>query len=142
MGKNFKEVKNGNGTQLNISDETYISVGKNGTDIMIGHNGTCIAFDDIEQMLAAFDLKKASYYQGNPNEYKGYSLRESGDVKYLFKARPYDEAEYYTAQSQDKINWRIIRGGKKLMEKTCDFHTIVDIVDSLNSSIKPRMCHN
>lgn len=142
MSRNYKVVKNGNGTQLNISEESYISIGKNGNDIMIGCNGKCIAFDDFEKMFAAFDTKKASYYQENPNEYKGYFLRTSDSGKYLFKARPYDEAEYYTAKSSDGENWLVTKSGRELMERVCDFHTIVDIVDSLNASIKPRMCHN
>lgn len=78
----------------------------------------------------------------NSKEYKGYSLRESGNVKYLFKTRPYDEAKYFSARSVDGYNWVITKDGRRMSDRMCDFHTIVDIVESLNSSIKPCICHN
>ena len=35
MSNHYKEVRNGNGTNLTIGPSTYISIGKNGKDIMI-----------------------------------------------------------------------------------------------------------
>ena len=42
MGRNYKTVKNGRGTELVIGEGKYISVGLDGTDITIRGNGNVI----------------------------------------------------------------------------------------------------
>lgn len=76
MSRHYKEIKNGDGTSLAIdADNRYISIGKNGEDIMIGCNGKCIAFDSFEQMFNALSISKSTYYKdSNPEAAYVYEM--------------------------------------------------------------------
>lgn len=74
--------------------------------------------------------------------YKGYFLHSSKGVVYPFKARPYDEAEYYTATSKDGQSWNIQKGGRHIRVIVGDFYEVVDCLETLNVNIAPRICHN
>lgn len=75
--------------------------------------------------------------------YRGYRLSESNGKLYPFKARPYDDADYYYAVSQDGGNsWIVAHCGKRIKTVCCDFCGVVDTLEELNANIKPRMCHN
>lgn len=76
MSRYYKEIKNGDGTNLIIGpDSRYISIGKNGEDIMIGCNGKCIAFDSFEQMFDALSISKSTYYKdSNPETAYVYEM--------------------------------------------------------------------
>ena len=64
MSRHYKEIKNGDGTDIIIDPEKYISIGKNGEDIMIGCNGKVISFDTFEKMVNAMDVAKSAYHRG------------------------------------------------------------------------------
>lgn len=61
MGRNYKTVKNGIGTDLMIGEDRYISVGSDGTDITIRGNGKVLAFDDWTGLMNAISEDKAMY---------------------------------------------------------------------------------
>lgn len=63
MSRHYKSVKNGNGTELTISDGAYLMVGPNGTDIMLRGAGKVVAFDKWEDFVGAIDTKKATYFK-------------------------------------------------------------------------------
>lgn len=75
-------------------------------------------------------------------EYKGYILRESNSLKYPFKARPYDDADYYYAKSVDGVHWIIGYKGKCHMNMNGNFEDVVDLLERLNKNIKPKMSHD
>ena len=62
MSRHFKQINNGNGTDLTISPGKYISVGKDGTDIYIRGDDRVAAFNSWEDLIGAIDLKKAAWY--------------------------------------------------------------------------------
>lgn len=70
MSRHYKEVSNGNGTNLTIKtgglmDSAYISIGKDGKDVMLRGNAQVIGFDTWEDLIGAIDLSKASYRQSD-----------------------------------------------------------------------------
>lgn len=66
MSSHYKSINNGHGTELtiksNVNDSAYISIGPNGTDIMLRGKGKVIAFDNWSNLIDAIDISKASYY--------------------------------------------------------------------------------
>lgn len=62
MSRHYKNVKNGLGTDLIISDDKYISVGKDGADVTIRGNGIVAAFDTWEEFVNSIELSKATYF--------------------------------------------------------------------------------
>ena len=67
MSRNYKNVKNGKGTDLTIGPGAYISVGKNGEDVTIRGAGKVLAFDKWEDLIAAIDEQKSVYHnEDNP----------------------------------------------------------------------------
>lgn len=76
-------------------------------------------------------------------EYKHYKLRESNGRLYPFKARPYDDANYYYALSTDGGNtWIIAFDGKKHKTIIGDWKKAVDLLEELNANIKPKMIYD
>ena len=82
--------------------------------------------------------------------YKGYELHyypkceqyPTHDNKYTtFKARPYDDADYYWAYSYDKENWTIVFKGKVIQRLNGKFEDVVDVIEEQNKNIKPCMVH-
>lgn len=67
VARNYKSVKNGRGTTLEISPLQYISVGKDGMDVTIRGNGKVIAFDSWDDFVNAVDEKKAAYHVHDEN---------------------------------------------------------------------------
>lgn len=65
MSRHYKPVRNGNGTELTISENNYISIGPNGTDIMLRCGDEVLAFDSFEDMVASMDKEKCSYYKND-----------------------------------------------------------------------------
>ena len=61
MGRNYKTVMNGIGTDLMIGEDRYISVGSDGTDITIRGNGKVLAFDDWTAFINPVSEDKAVY---------------------------------------------------------------------------------
>lgn len=61
MGRHYKDVKNGRGTDLTVGPGKYISVGPGGTDITIRGNGIVVAFDKWEDLIESIDVGKAAY---------------------------------------------------------------------------------
>lgn len=83
--------------------------------------------------------------------YKGYKLNyypkceqyPMHDNRYsTFKARPYDDAEYYWAYTYDKEHWCVVYDGK-LIDKNFvgTFENVVDFIEERNKNIKPRIVH-
>ena len=81
---------------------------------------------------------------------KGYKLNHypkceqypTHDNRYqTFKARPYDDADYYWAYTYDKENWRVIFKGKLVKQFKGNFKEVVDFIEEKNQDIKPRMIH-
>ena len=83
-------------------------------------------------------------------KYKGYELNyypkceeyPTHDNRYqTFKARPYDEAEYYWAYSYDKENWIVVYNRKRVQKFVGTFEQVVDLIEEQNKTIKCRICH-
>lgn len=75
--------------------------------------------------------------------YRGYELHDRNDGKFqTSKARPYDDAEYYWALTNDKLHWNIIYKGKNRYEWAGTFEQIVDELENYNSKISARIIHN
>lgn len=71
--------------------------------------------------------------------YKGYELRNRKDEKFqTFKARPYDDAEYYWALTDDKLHWNIIYNGKNIIKLIGTFEQIVNELERYNSKISKK----
>ena len=66
MGSNYKIVRNGRGTSLEIGPESYASIGKGGRDVMVRGGGILLAFPSWEELLSAVNVEKASYYEQVP----------------------------------------------------------------------------
>ncbi len=65
----YKSIRNSKGTEVWIRKGRYLSIGKNGTDIMIRGNGIVVAFDDWDSFINAIDYTKAVYcYQEKMQE--------------------------------------------------------------------------
>lgn len=62
MSRHYKEIKNGKGTSLLISDDSYITVGPKETDIMLRGSGKVFAFDHWNDFIASIDPNKAVYF--------------------------------------------------------------------------------
>ena len=84
------------------------------------------------------------------DKYKGYELNyypkceeyPTHDNRYqTFKARPYDEAEYYWAYSYDKENWIVVYNRKIVQKFVGTFEQVVDLIEEHNKDIKCRICH-
>ncbi len=65
MGRHYKDVKNGRGTDLNIGPGKYISVGPGGTDITVRGNGKVLAFDNWKDFVDAIDQEKSAYHSSD-----------------------------------------------------------------------------
>ena len=74
--------------------------------------------------------------------YKKYELRFDGIEYYVFRPRPYDDADYYELKSKDKKKWQIYFKNKIVEEKDGTFEELVDYIEFLNLEIKSKMCHN
>lgn len=61
MSTNYKTVKNGNGTELIIDDNSYIKVGKDGEDVWIRCNGALVCFASLSDLISAIDISKAGF---------------------------------------------------------------------------------
>ena len=82
--------------------------------------------------------------------YKGYTLNyypkceqyPAHDNRYqTFKARPYDDADYYWAYTYDKENWKVILKGKMIKQFKGSFKEVVDFIEEKNKDIKSRIIH-
>ena len=75
---------------------------------------------------------------------RGYKLRFSNGYNgyQVTKPRPYDDAQYYWATSEDGVHWRIILGGKVQGEFKGEFADLVERLEELNAAIQPRMLHH
>lgn len=65
MSNHYKEVRNGNGTNLTIEPSAYISIGKDGKDIMIRCENEVIAFNSLNDLIVALDKDKSVYYRND-----------------------------------------------------------------------------
>lgn len=74
--------------------------------------------------------------------YKGYKLKNSNGMFHTYKARPYDEAEYYWAYSTNKVLWNVVYRGRRKAKLHGTFESVVDYLEVMNSGIKPEMQHN
>lgn len=61
MAAKYKEIKNGNGTNLTISEGRYITIGKDGKDVTIRGNDKVIYFTTWDDLVNAIDVSKAIY---------------------------------------------------------------------------------
>lgn len=77
--------------------------------------------------------------------YNGYELRyyPAHDNRYqTFKARPYDNAEYYWAYTYDKENWVVAYNCKVVVKKFVgSFENVIDFIEEKNKNIKERISH-
>ena len=83
--------------------------------------------------------------------YNGYELHyypkceryPNHDNRYsTFKARPYDDAEYYWAYTYDKKHWRIVYKGRYVNKDFVGtFEEVIDIIEEQNKNIKQKMIH-
>lgn len=83
-------------------------------------------------------------------DYKGYKLNyypkceqyPAHDNRYqTFKARPYDDSDYYWAYTYDKENWKVILKGKMIKQFKGSFKEVVDFIEEKNKDIKSRIIH-
>ena len=77
---------------------------------------------------------KYSWYQ---DIYDGKRPRYKMD-----KPRPYDDADYYYAQSFDKITWYLYFKGSKIGVETRGIENTNNALVSFNSDIQSKMVHN
>lgn len=61
MGRNYKTIRNGRGTELMIGEGKYISAGAGGTDITIRGDGKVLAFGEWNDLVNAINEDKAVY---------------------------------------------------------------------------------
>lgn len=82
--------------------------------------------------------------------YRGYKLNyypkckeyPMHDNRYqTFKARPYDDEDYYWAYSYDKEDWKIVFKGKAVKQFKGNFEQVVDFIEDKNKDIKPIIIH-
>lgn len=77
------------------------------------------------------------------SEYKGYCLKEANSNKVrTFKPRPYDDADYYWAITEDKWSWDVYRQGRMVAKCVGTFREVVESLEEYNSKIKPKTMHN
>lgn len=67
MSRHFKTITVGRGITLQFGkrenpDEKYISIGPDGSDVMLRGAGQVFGFDTWEQLVAALDPGKAAYF--------------------------------------------------------------------------------
>ena len=83
-------------------------------------------------------------------DYKGYQLNHypkceeypTHDNRYqTFKARPYDDADYYWAYTYDKKNWKVVFKRRIVERLSGTFEEVVDFIEDKNKGIKPKMIH-
>lgn len=76
-------------------------------------------------------------------EHKGYKLIFRRDGRFQTSiSRPYDDADYYWALTDDLKNWEIILDCKKREVFTGSFEQAVDRIAELNKTIAPKIIHN
>lgn len=101
---------------------------------------------DKSRILSVLNGKKVGYME----EYRGYKLNyypkcdryPTHDNRYqTFKARPYDDADYYWAYSYDKENWIVVYKGKQKQQFVGTFEQVVDLIEEQNQNIKGRYIH-
>ena len=82
--------------------------------------------------------------------YKGYKLNyypkceeyPMHDNRYqTFKARPYDDADYYWAYTYDKEHWKVIFKGKVIKHFNGTFEQVIDLIEDKNKNIKQNIIH-
>lgn len=82
--------------------------------------------------------------------YKGYELHyypkceqyPNHNNRYsTFKARPYDDANYYWAYTYDKENWTIVFEGKVIQNLNGTFEQVIDLIEDQNKNIRPKIVH-
>lgn len=61
VSRKYKEIKNGNGTTVQINQNDYISIGRSGEDIMLRCKEKVLAFQTWEQFVNVVDSSKCSY---------------------------------------------------------------------------------
>lgn len=70
MSRHYKPIKNGRGTELIITENDYISIGKDGTDIMMRCGRELLAFNSFEDMVNAINKEKCiCYHKDNDFQY-------------------------------------------------------------------------
>lgn len=84
------------------------------------------------------------------SEYKGYKLNyypkceqyPMHDNRYqTFKARPYDDADYYWAYTYDKENWKVVYERKVVKQFKGTFEEVVNLIEERNKDIKLIIIH-
>ena len=83
--------------------------------------------------------------------YKGYTLNyypkckeyPKHDNSYqTFKARPYDDSEYYWAYTYDTKHWFVVYDGKFIDKNFIgSFKEVVDFIEDKNKNIKQNIIH-
>ena len=76
MGRDYKNIRNGKGTDLIIDNDKYISVGRCGENVTVRGNGLDIAFNGWFDFMAAIDVGKAVYYSYDRSSKKNTSAEE------------------------------------------------------------------
>lgn len=71
MSAHYKEIKNGRGTNLTINEGSYISVGKDGNDVMVRGAGMVMAFENWDEFVDALDVTRAIYVRSDKEVMQG-----------------------------------------------------------------------
>ena len=79
------------------------------------------------------------------NEYRGYELHkyDTTNKLWIFKPRPYDDADYFTAYTEDLKSWSVVKAGS--LHNTFEdmtFEEVVRYLETQNAEIEPNMVHN
>lgn len=83
-------------------------------------------------------------------KHNGYELRyypkteqyHMHDNRYqTFKARPYDDAEYWWAYTYDKKHWFVVYRNKIEQRFDGTFQDVVDLIEEKNKNIKQKIIH-
>ena len=65
MGKNYRTVRNSHGIKVEIGPGKYLSVGRDGKNVMIRGNGMEIVFPSWEMLISAIDVSRSFCYKSS-----------------------------------------------------------------------------
>lgn len=91
VSRNYKEIRNGNGTTVQINQNDYISIGRGGEHIMLRCKDKVLAFSSWEQFIDAVDQSKCSCKDSSQkgNEVIGICIVNGDGILQEFKRSYY-----------------------------------------------------
>lgn len=99
----------------------------------------------LERRLFSFPNPEDAYryfsIYVDESEYKGYRLRETNCSRVkTYKPRPYDNADYYWASTEDKWSWDVYYQGRMVAKCVGTFKEVVNALEEYNSKVSSKPC--